>query len=223
MPRPARYSTGGMVLHVLNRGVGRKTLCESDGDYLALEKVVEEALRIRSMRICAYCLMPNHWHFVLWPERDGDLPAFMQQLTNTHVKRWKQYHGEIGDGHLYQGRYKRFPVQTDEYFYQVVRYVERNALRANLVTRAEAWRWSSLGRAEREDPAPPMLSAWPLPRPTNWLQIVNQPQSEGELKALRRCVSRGCPLGDRDWVAATAGRLGLESTLRPRGRPRNAK
>src|SRR5271157_513720 len=93
--------------------------------------------------------MPNHWHFVVLPERDGDLPAFMQQVTNTHVKRWKAHCHEIGFGHLYQGRYKCFPVETEDYFYQVVRYVERNALRANLVERAESWRWSSLRRVER--------------------------------------------------------------------------
>ena len=111
-------------------------------------------------------------------------------------------------------------MKTEDYFYQVVRYVERNALRANLVTCAEAWRWSSLRRAEREDPAFPILSRWPLPRPADWLQIVNQPQSEAELEALRRCVNRGCPFGDPDWVADTAKRLNLQWTLRPRGRPR---
>jgi putative transposase len=190
---------------------------------LAFERVVEETLRIRSMRVCAYCLMPNHWHFVLWPERDGDLPAFMQQLTNTHVKRWKQHRRETGYGHLYQGRYKSFPVQTDDYFYQVVRYVERNPLRANLVKRAESWRWSSLGRPEGEDAAFPILSDWPLPRPVDWLEIVRQPQSEGELAAVRRCVAHGCPLGGPDWVATMASRLGLESTLRRRGRPRHQK
>src|SRR5208337_1583869 len=116
--------------------------------------------------------MPNHWHIVVWPGRDGDLPAFMQQVTNMHVKRWKEHHHEIGYGQLYQGRYKCFPVETEDYFYQVVRYVERNALRANLVERAESWRWSSLRRVEREDPAFPILSTWPLPRPADWLQIV---------------------------------------------------
>jgi len=89
MPRATRYTPGGMVFHVLNRSVGRRTLFEKDGDYFAFERVLEETLRTRPMRVCAYAVMPNHWHFVLWPERDGDLPAFMQQLTNTHVKRWK--------------------------------------------------------------------------------------------------------------------------------------
>ena len=144
MPGAKRYFPGGMVFHVLNRGVGRREIFSKPGDFLAFEAAVEESLRTRRMRLCAYCLMPNHWHLVVWPERDGDLAAFMQQLTNTHVKRWKEHYREIGHGHLYQGRYKCFPVETDDYFYQVVRYVERNALRANLVERTESWQWSSL-------------------------------------------------------------------------------
>ena len=134
---------------MLNRAVGRRTLFEKEYDYRAFERIIDQTLRTCRMRICAYCLMPNHWHFVLWPERDGDLSAFMQQMTNTHVKRWKAHFHETGLGHLYQGRFKSFPVQTDEYFYQAVRYVERNALRANLVSRAEDWPWSSLARRHR--------------------------------------------------------------------------
>ena len=97
------------LFHLLNRGAGRRLLFTKDEDFLAFERVVEETLRTRRMRLCAYCLMPNHWHFVVWPERDGDLAAFMQQVTNTHVKRWKEHRHEIGCGHLYQGRYKCFP------------------------------------------------------------------------------------------------------------------
>jgi putative transposase len=144
----------------------------------------------------------------------------MQQVTNTHVKRWKEHRHEIGYGHLYQGRYKCFPVETEGYFYQVVRYVERNALHANPVERAESWRWSSLRRVEREDPAFPILSTWSLPRPTDWLQLVNQPQTEAEVAALRCCVNRGRPFGHPYWVTDTAKRLGLEWTIRPRGRPK---
>jgi putative transposase len=215
-----------MVYHVLNRGVGRRTLFKKNDDYLALERIIDETLRSRPMRICAYCLMPNHWHFVLWPERDDDLSAFMQQMTNTHVKRWKEHYHETGLGHLYQGRFKSFPVQTEEYFYQVVRYVERNALRAQLVQQAEEWRWSSLsGRIRNGEPSLPMLSHsilgdWPLPRPADWLSIVNTPQTEGELAALRRCVNRGCPFGAPDWAVTTASQLGLDSAMRQRGRPK---
>jgi putative transposase len=220
MPRPSRYTPGGMVFHVLNRGVGRRTLFEKDADYRAFERVIEETLRTRPMRICAYCLMPNHWHFILWPTSDGDLPAFMQKLTNTHVKRWKEHRHEIGHGHLYQGRYKCFPVQGDDHFYDVVRYVERNPLRANLVSAAEQWPWSSLARTAQPRPPFSILADWPLPRPTNWAEIVNQPQSEAELAALRKCVHRGRPFGDATWTEATARSLGIESTLRSRGRPR---
>ena len=212
-----------MVFHVLNRGVGRRTLFDKDQDFLAFERVVEESLRTCSMRLGAYCLLSNHWHLVVWPEHGGELQAFMQQMTNTHVKRWKEHRHETGYGHLYQGRYKCFPVETEDYFYRVVRYVERNALRANLVTRAECWPWSSLRRGEREDAAFPILSAWPLPRPADWLDIVNQPQTVAELEAVRRCVNRGCPLGGRDWVVQAAKQLRLESTLRPRGRPRRER
>ncbi len=116
-----------------------------------------------------------------------------------------------------------FPVETEDYFYQVyqvVRYVERKALRANLVERAGSWRWSSLRRVEREDPAFPILSTWPLPRPTDWLQLVNQPQTEAEVAVLRCCVDRGRPFGDTNWATDTAKRLGLEWTIRPRGRPK---
>lgn len=227
MGRPRREALGGMVYHVLNRGVGRRTLFENADDYRALERIFDETLRLLPMRICGYCLMPNHWHFVLWPEHDGDLSRFVQQFTNTHVKRWQQHFHETGLGHLYQGRFKSFPVQSDDYFYQVVRYVERNALRANLVETAEQWPSSSLALRNRREVAVSLpllaksvLAQWPLPRPADWLKIVNQPQTEAELAALRRCVNRGCPFGDPEWAIETADKLGLNSTLRVRGHPK---
>ncbi len=128
-----------MVFHVLNRGVARMQLFEKAGDYEAFERVMKETLQASAMRILAYCLMPSHWHLLLWPEDDGDLAAFMQRLTITHVRRWQEYRRFVGLGHVYQGRYKSFPVEEDEHFLAVARYVERNALRANLVLRAEEW------------------------------------------------------------------------------------
>jgi len=220
MPRGARYTPGGLVFHVLNRSVGRRTLFDKDADYLAFERVIEETLRTRPMRICAYCLMPNHWHFILWPRNDGDLAAFMQQLTNTHVKRWKEHRQEIGYGHLYQGRYKCFPIQGDDHFYDAVRYVERNPLRAKLVASADEWPWSSLSRARRPIARNSILADWPVPHPVNWVAIVNRPQSEAELESLRKCANRGRPFGDASWTAATAHSLGIEFTLRTRGRPK---
>ncbi len=88
---------------------GSETASHQGQGFLAFERVVEKTLRTRRMRLCAYCLMPNHWHFVVWPERDDDLSAFMQQLTNTHVKRWKEHRHEIGYGHLSTRALQVFP------------------------------------------------------------------------------------------------------------------
>lgn len=195
----------------------------SSADYVAFVETVAEALRTRPMRICGSCVMPNHWHMVLWPECDGHLSAFVQHFTNLHVKRWKKADDEVGLGHLYQGRFKSFPIQSDESFQSVIRYVERNPLRANLVPRAEDWRWSSLGQGSTSAPIP--LASWPAPGPTDrhgtaWLEWVNRPQTEAELDRLRSCALRGKPFGDEGWVTRIAERLELTPTLRPRGRPR---
>jgi putative transposase len=212
-----------MLFHVLNRGVGRMELFSKEKDYAAFEVVLEKTLESQPMQICAYCLMPNHWHFVLWPKGDDDLAAFMQQLTTKHVRRWQLHRRKVGYGHVYQGRYKSFPVEEEDYFYQVVRYVERNALRAGLVQRAEEWKWSSLWR--RTDGTPDqqkLLSAWPVAYPRDWCRLVNEPQTEAEVEAIRRCVARGQPYGGEDWVLQTAEQLGLQSTLRAPHRPKKA-
>ena len=173
------------------------------------------------MRVLAYCLMPNHWHLLLWPRKEGDLGRFMHRLTVTHVRRWHEHHHSTGRGHVYQGTYKSFPVQEDMHFLKVAHYVERNALRANLVERAQDWRWCSLWRRQNaaggEDG---LLTEWPVPRPSDWLVRVNRPQLAAEEQALQLSVTRGRPFGDADWQARTASRLGLEKTFRPRGRPR---
>jgi len=224
MPRTARYAPGGMVFHVLNRGVGRMRLLTKDADFEAFERNIEKTLETCPMRILAYCLMPNHWHFLLWPERDGELAAFMQKLTITHVRNWQEHRRRVGYGHLYQGRYKSFPVETDDHSYHVARYVERNAVRANLTPRAEDWRWGSLWRRTRGTPEDRRwLSRWPVPYPRDWADRVNQPQTEAELAALRRAVTHGSPYGADAWVNRTAQQLGLESTLRRRGRPFKTK
>ncbi len=196
-------------------------LFSGEKDYAAFEGLLQETPESRPMRMCAYGLMPNHGHLVLWPEHDGDLAAFMRQLTTRHVRRWQLHRGRVGYGHVYQSRYKSFPVEEEEYFDQLVRYVERNALRAGLVQRAESWKWSSLWRRTSGTPEQKqLLSAWPVPHPRGWCKFVNQPQTEAEVEAIRRCVARGQPYGGEAWVRRTAEQLGLESTLRAPHRPR---
>ena len=210
-----------MVFHVLNRANNQDRIFAKDRDYLAFLQVLCDALDKKSMRILSYCLMPNHWHLLLWPRQDGELGEFLQTVTTTHVRRWRLHRQSVGGGHLYQGTYKSFPVQEDDHFYRVCRYVERNALRAGLVARAEDWRWGSLWQ-RLQHVAPngyPPLHPWPVLLPRTWTVYVNQPENEAELLAMRTSVRRGRPFGTELWQERTAKQLGLESTFRPRGRP----
>ena len=128
-----------------------------------------------------------------------------------------------GEGHLYQARFKAFPVETENYLLTLFRYVHRNPLRAGLVGRAEQWRWSGLWDWVHNSRTGIPLTPWPIRRPDDWLEYVNQPQSEAEVQAIRNCIRRGSPLGSEQWVQDAAKRLGLESTLRPVGRPRKPR
>jgi putative transposase len=223
MPRPLRAAEGGLVYHCLNRANARLAIFTKDGDFEAFERVLAEAIARYGMRLLAYCILRNHFHLVLWPKGDGDLSGFMRWLTLTHTQRWHAQRHSAGTGHLYQGRFKSFPVQSDAHLSTVCRYVERNALRAGLVERAEQWRWGSLWwtsrKPTRSSSAVP-LSPWPIRRPRDWVERVNTALSRAEEDALLRCIQRSQPYGAPEWQTATASRLGLESTLRPRGRPK---
>jgi putative transposase len=221
MGRPKRADEGGLIHYVLNRANARMTIFEKDGDYEAFELVLEEAVDRTQTRLLAYCVMPNHWHLIVWPHQDGEVSRFVGWLTLTYTQRWHAHRHTRGSGHVYQGRFKSFPVQGDEHFLTACRYVERNALRADVVERAEDWRWCSLARQKLLTAGgASRLSAWPLERPRNWVELVNAAQTEAELSALPRSVRRGCPFGEASWSDQMVRRLGLEVTLCPQGRPK---
>jgi putative transposase len=222
MPRPKRVCPAGEVFHVLNRAVARLTIFEKPDDYGAFLQVLQETWQIVPLPIFALVVMPNHWHFVVRPDGDDQVSEFFRRLTVTHTMRWHAHYQTGGTGHLYQGRFKSFPVQSDEHLLRVMRYVERNPVRANLVERAEQWRWGSAWARRQRDPA---VRRWlaeltdpALPR--QWRAWVNKPQTEAEVAAIRHCIRRGAPFGDDRWVHSSAARLGLTTTLRPRGRPK---
>jgi putative transposase len=203
------------VLHVLNRSAKRAQLFFNDQDYCVFENLLRCALVRTPTRLLAYCLMPNHWHLVLWVV-GNEIPCFMHWLTLTHAKQWHKAHGTAGTGYVYQNRYRAIPVQTDTHLLTLLRYVERNPLRACLVARAEEWRWGSLWRRcnFRDDD---LLSPWPLPRPENWLEIVNIPETIAELEAIREAVKRNRPIGEPEW-SAEAARL-VKLVMGGAGRP----
>ncbi len=189
--RPGR-GTAGVPFHVLNRGARRLVLFEEDADYRAFLFCVWEALEKVPVRLLAYCIMPNHFHLVVQPMVDGQLSVFMKLLLGTHSKRWHAFRKTTGIGAVYQGRFKAFSIQSAQHFYAVCRYVERNALRAGLVDRAEDWPWCSLfQRTGRVGMLP--LSAWPIAEPLDWIERVNQEQPDAELEAVRTLAAK--PLG----------------------------
>ncbi len=220
MPRGPRADEAGGLYHALNRGNSRTEIFHKEADYEAFERILGEGLEQYDVHLFCYQLMPNHWHLVLSPNRDGEMSRFMRWITATHTMRYRAHYRTSGEGHVYQGRFKSFPIHDDAHFLTVCRYVERNALRAELVQRAEDWRWGSLWRWHQPaEPSPSLLSPWPIPRSPNWIDKVNEPLTDRELAAIRNAAQRGCPLGEPSWVESTAERLGLSSTLRPRGRP----
>ena len=226
MPRRARSIVGGLVYHVLNRSNGRLPLFRKEADFDAFLRVLDEAHRRLPLRILAYCVMPNHWHFLVWPDEHQAqaVSEFFRWLTVAHTQRWHAHYGTAGSGHLYQGRFKSFPIQADEHFYTVARYVERNALRAGLVERAQDWRFGSLWQHGGNSPGQRLpLSPWPVARPDGWIDWVNAPQTEDEVAAVRQCIQRGRPYGNDAWTAEKAKELSLEWTMRPRGRPKKAE
>jgi putative transposase len=221
MARPLRIAKGGMVYHVLNRANGRLRIFRKRGDFEAFEEILTEGAERFEMRVCGYCIMSTHWHLVLWPRGDGDLSAFMKWVTVTHSGRWHTSHGTAGIGHVYQGRFKSFPVQSNAYYLTLLRYVESNAVRAGVVERSADWPWSSLSiRLGRREGVP--LSDGPLALPARWAALVdrtpNMPETDRAM--VEMCLTRGRPMGDDDWAMKTAAAMGLQATLRARGRPR---
>jgi putative transposase len=208
-----------MVYHFLNRGNGRMRRFHKTGNYEAFERVLAEGLERYPVELFTYCLMPNHWRLVVRPRTDEALGRWMGWVGVTHVRRRHEHYRSRGGGHLYQGRFKSFPVAEDDYFLALCRYVEANPRRAGLEERAEQWRWSGLARRQRGASGLPLRS-WPVEQPRNWLARVNGDLKQEPIDALRACVQRGRPLGPEGWVQRTAERLALAFTLRGPGRPR---
>jgi putative transposase len=217
MPRRPRDATAGLVFHVCNRSAKRAPLFERFEDYVAFERVIVDATQRFPVLIYVYCLMPNHWHFLLSPRQDGALSRCMHWVTTTHARRWQLSRGTDGQGAVYQGRFTAVPVCADEHFLWACRYVERNALRARLVERAEEWPWSSLWQRRRPNP-PSWLTSWPVPTPVDWLQYVNAPQTDAELAAMRDAIRSGQPFGPGEWAGRIRNSVGIQAPRRP-GRP----
>ena len=222
MSSPPRIDLPGHVYHAYNRANGGGTMFRTEKDYAAFEALLFEAMKEYALDIYAYSFMPNHWHFTLSPREPGGMGSFFQWLTSTHVKRWHAAHDTVGSGHLYQGTFKSNMCSPEpSHFLRLVRYVERNALRAKLVERAEDWRWGSAWlRTNGSEKQKAILAPWPVDMPEDYLWRLNEPMGEQELEPIRKAIKRGSPFGPDAWCERMVSEFGLESTVRPRGRPK---
>jgi putative transposase len=194
-------------------------LFDHPGDYRAFLRCLAEAHARVPVEVFAYCIMPNHFHLIVRPSEDSHLSDFMRLATMTHSKRWQAARGTVGLGGVYQGPYRRLPIQTERYFFSACRYVEANPLRARLVGRAEDWEWSSLA-ARGNNFSILKLADWPILQPEPWQQIVNAAVARPDLDQMRSCIRRSVPYGDSDWAIATAAALNLTAGFRRPGRPK---
>ncbi len=186
-------------------------------DYIAFLWLLAEAFDDFDVPVLAACVMPNHLHLVMRPRRDGDLARWAHWLFTTHARRYHKKYETTG--RVWQGRFRASLAQEDRHLLILLRYVERNALGSNLVTRAEDWEWGSLRWRERGT-SPIRLTPSPVPLPRTWTQYVNEPQTAEELAKLRNAIARQSPFGEESWCIEKARELGLEQSLAPLGRPR---
>ena len=166
MPRPPRYLPANYVCHVTNRGVFGTELFSDQEGYETFISILSTSQKKFRMKICAYCLMPNHWHLALWPDESNQVSIFIHYATTLHVKVWNKRWKS--NGHIYQGRFKSRVIENTNYYYNLVKYIEQNPIKAGLVKRAEQWQWSSAAGSSKL-----ILSPGPVPLPDNWLDIVN--------------------------------------------------
>lgn len=224
MPRHARIDIAGEIYHVINRANAKSWIFESSGDRTAVIESMGETLQKVPIDIFAFCIMSNHWHFAVRPRADGDMGKFFGKFTQKVTQRWHKFHQTVGSGHLFQGRFKTFLVQTDPYFIQLMKYIEANPLRAGLVSKAEDWAWCSLSlRQENIELANTILTPWPIDIPAGYIDMVNQPMPKVFLEQVRGSVMRGRPFGDNRWVEEKISEYGLEHTIRQPFRPQKLK
>jgi len=228
MPRPLRPIADGLVYHVINRGNGRQPVFFGEGDYLAFLKAITDLKDRRPFDLFGYCLMTNHIHLLLRP-REASVSRIMQSLLVSHTQRYHRCH-KTG-GHVWQGRFKSPVIQDGDHLLCVLRYIEANPVKADMVSTAGDYRWSSyaahgLGKADGlldRLPEYDSLAAYPAVRRRRWAAYVHQTPPEAESSSIQRSIQTGLPFGESQWVTRLAKKLKLDLTIRPRGRPKSVK
>lgn len=225
MPRPLRPIDDGLIYHVINRGNNRQDVFHKEGDFKAFLQALAELKERRPFELFGYCLLNNHFHLLIRP-RAASISRIMQSLLVSHTQRYHKHYRS--GGHVWQGRFKSPVIQNDEHLLTVLRYIEANPLRAEIVRHAGDYPWSSYGLhgcGETNELVDRLinyeeLSPYAAVRQRVWEKMVHRPIEEQALAAIRRSSATGLPYGNHAWVERLAKRLGLDLTIRPRGRPR---
>lgn len=208
MPRIARGLADGEIYHIINRGNRRSEVFHKEEDYEKFISLLKEAKKINNIKIYAFTLMPNHFHLVLKPKKAEDLSKFMQWLMTSYVRFYNKTYKT--SGHLWQGRYKSFLVQKNNYLLTLLNYVEQNPQRAKL----KDWKYAS---SQYKDSF--LIDKLPIDIPDDWdnfLSVIEKEKIENSIK-------RQSPYGEDEWQQNICERHDIVSTIRPRGRPKKKK
>ena len=217
MPRQARDVASGYIYHVLNRGNRKQTVFHKEKDYNEFLELMKKAKEKFPIKIFAFCLMPNHYHFALMPLQADHLSKWIHWLLTVHAGRY-HFHYQTS-GHIWQNRFKNILVQDDYHFSTVLKYIERNPVRAGFVNSPCDWPWSSYKESLGEK-LNGLLDERPIKLQTGWEEFVNFPIETKELENLRKCIKLRLPYGDDEWKNEISEKLGIQCFPKPRGRPR---
>jgi putative transposase len=220
MPRCRRELVDGSFYHVLNRGNRKQKIFYDVVDYSTFLKYASNALDTFPVKIFAYCLMPNHFHFLVRADHSANLSKWVHSLGTRYALLF--HHKHETTGHVYQGRFKSFMIENEDHLNRVTRYVERNPVQAGLVPSSYDWKWSSNYERTRNRRFLLCDEEFRTER-SNWTAYVDTPLAESDIFRIQNCIKREAPFGNEEWVEQTCKRLGLEKTIRPQGRPKKKK
>jgi len=207
----------------MNRSAKQLALFDSPFEYEMFLQVLAEADRTCPIRLLEYCVMPNHWHLLVWPERDDQLSRYMRWITGVHGQRWRKARGQSGRGAVYQGRYRWVGVQDGQHFDIARQYIRQNPVRAGLVASLDDWPWSSASRTSVG--LRPSLAQGP--RSLEWTdpgllsaddKLLDVPTAE----RMRTSLRTGHPFGDAKWSRALEVRSWLTAVLEAHSRAQAA-
>lgn len=187
MPRTARKLADRAYYHIINRGNNKQTIFRTRLDFLVFLALLKEAKRRYPLSLLGFCLMPNHFHLVIYAREAEHVRAFIHWAMTCFAHYYHEKNKT--SGHLWQGRFKSFLIEQEEYLIIALRYVENNPVRAGMVRSSRDWEWSSIKhhclRSYDEFIDPP-----PFTVPNDWPDLVDMPLTLKEFEAIKKRNNR---------------------------------